>query len=278
MTYFASPRVAANLTGNNRSTGRRHWERKPPWNRFAQFIPTPSEEISYIIGVYMGDGSIYRGGGNAFLRLQAKDKEFVKWFAINCERVLYRRASLRLTARGLYEARIASKSLCDFLEHGLQRLDPLIEKHPSSFIRGLADSDGSALVTTTRMRAHPRFFVQVVVATSTSMRLLSYTRTILRECLGLKATLVYKGKPRPKVYKNKLFRSKKRVFDLRISRFGDVKRFSRVVGFELARKQEKLDAAIAVHERFGSGQDAVEEWASRWEHGKTEWIPKKRVN
>jgi hypothetical protein len=86
---------------------------------------------------------------------------------------------------------------------------------------------------------------------------------------------VYKGKPRPSVFKNKLFRSKKRVFDLRISRFGDVKRFSRVVGFELARKQEKLVAAIAVREGFGSGQDAVKEWTRRWEHGTTEWILKK---
>ena len=266
------------MTSSNAYTSRRSWERKPPWNRFAQFIPTPSEEISYIIGVYMGDGSIYRAAGNTFLRLQAKDKEFVKLFAHNCEKLLHRRSSLRLTARSLYEARIASKSLCEFLERGLHRLNPLIEKHPSSFIRGLADSDGSALVTTTRMRGKPWFFVQVVVATSTSTRLLTYARTILRECLGLKATLVYKGKPRTRVYKDRLFRSKKRVFDLRISRFGDVKQFSRDVGFELARKQRKLEAAIAVHERFGSGQDAVEEWTRRWERGTREWTLKKGVD
>jgi hypothetical protein len=127
------------------------------------------------------------------------------------------------------------------------------------------------------MRGKPWFFVQVVVATSTSTRLLSYTQTILRKCLGLKATFVYKWEPRPSVYKNKLFRSKKRVFDLRISRFRDVKRSSQVVGFELARKQDKLDAAIAVGNRFGSGQDAVEEWTRRWEHGKSEWVLKKGV-
>ena len=165
-----------------------------------------------------------------------------------------------------------------FLNTVCIRLDPFIEKHPSSFIRGLADSDGSALVTTTRMRGKPWFFVQVVVATSTSTRLLSYTQTILRKCLGLKATFVYKGEPRPSVYKNKLFRSKKRVFDLRISRFGDVKRFPQVVGFDLATKQEKLDAAIAICDRFGSGHEAVDEWTRRWEHGNTEWVLKKRLD
>jgi len=220
----------------------------------------------------MGDGSIYRGGGNAFLRLQANDEKFVELFAINCDKLLRRRPSLRLTARGLYEARIASKSLCDFLEVGLDRLSRFIEKHPSSFIRGLADSDGSVLVTTTRMRGKPWFSVQVVVATSTSTRLLSYTRTILRELLGLKATLVYKGKPRPSVYNGKLFRSKKRAFDLRISRFADIKRFSRIVGFGLSRKQEKLESAIRVLQRFGSCEVAVQEWTRSWEHGETEWI------
>src|SRR5213080_810770 len=110
MTCFAWPRSPQNLTSSKRHTGRRR-ERQPTWNRFAQFIPTSSEEISYIIGVYMEDGSIYRSGGNSFLRLQAKDKEFVKLFAINCERLHHRRPSLRVTARGLYEARISSKSL-----------------------------------------------------------------------------------------------------------------------------------------------------------------------
>jgi intein-encoded DNA endonuclease-like protein len=75
------------LTNNNGYTGKRRRERQPPWNRFAEYIPTFSAEISYIIGVYMGDGSIYRRDGNAFLRLQAKDKEFVKLFAIKLREI-----------------------------------------------------------------------------------------------------------------------------------------------------------------------------------------------
>src|SRR5438876_6394406 len=51
---FARPRVAASVTSSNGCTGTRSRERQPPWNRFAQFIPKSSKEISYIIGVYMG--------------------------------------------------------------------------------------------------------------------------------------------------------------------------------------------------------------------------------
>jgi hypothetical protein len=56
-----------------------------------------------------------------------------------------------------------------------------------------------------------------------------------------------------------------------------VKQFSQVGRFDLARKQMKLDAAIAVRERYGSGQGAVEEWTRRWERGKREWTLKKSV-
>jgi intein-encoded DNA endonuclease-like protein len=251
-----------------------------PWTRYELFRPTSSDQLSYVIGVYMGDGSISRWRNRFSLRLSVKDKEFADKFSSTCAQILGKEPySVRhVEDRDNYETIVANVSFCKFLERGLLGLDRYVREHPSGFVRGLADSDGCPAVTTTKKRGKPWFFVQVVVATSTSIRLLSYTRTILRECLGLKATFLYKGKPRLSVYKNKLFNSKKRVFDLRISRFGDVKRFSRVVGFDLARKQEKLDAAIAVHERFGSGQDAVEEWTRRWERGKTEWILKKSVD
>jgi DNA endonuclease len=251
-----------------------------PWTRYELFRPISSDQLSYVIGVYMGDGSISRWRNRFSLRLSVKDKEFADKFSSACAQILGKKSySVRhVEDRDNYETIVANVSFCKFLARGLLGLDWYVRKHPSGFVRGLADSDGCPAVTTTRKRGKPWFFVQVVVATSTSIRLLSYTRTILREYLGLKATFVYKGKPRPSVYKNKLFNSKKRVFDLRISRFGDVKRFSRIVGFDLARKQHKLDAAIAVHERFGSGQEAVEEWTRRWERGKSEWIPKKSVN
>jgi len=253
---------------------------RKPWTRYEFFKPRYSDQLTYVIRVYMGDGSISRWRNRFSLRLGRKDKEFADKFSSTCAQVLGKKPySVRhVRDRGTYETIISKASFCKFLQQGLTYLDRYVREHPSGFVRGLADSGGCPTVTTTRKRGKPWFFVQVVVAASTSIRLLSYTRTILRECLGIKATLVYKGKPRPSVFKNKLFRSKKRVFDLRISRFGDVKRLTRVVGFELARKQEKLDAAIAVGDKFGSGQDAVKEWTRRWEHGTTEWILKKGVD
>ena len=251
-----------------------------PWTRYELFKPTASDQLSYAIGVYIGDGSIFRWRNRSFLRLSVKDREFADKFSCTCAQILGREPySVRYVEdRDRYETNVANVSFCKFLTRGLIELDRYVREHPSGFVRGLADSDGCPAVTTTKKRAEPWFFVQVVVATSTSIRLLRYTQTILGKYLGLKATLVYKGKPRPSVYKNRLFHSRKKVFDLRISRFSDAKKFSQVVGFELARKQKKLDAAIAVHERFGSGQGAVEEWTRRWEHRKGEWTLKKSVD
>jgi len=203
-----------------------------------------------------------------------KDREFARKFSSTCSQILGKTPySVRHIAdRDKYETTVANTSFCKFLKQTFSQLDLYIRDHPSGFLRGLADSDGCPAITTTRKRGKPWFFVQIVVATSTSVPLLSYARKILEECFGLKATLVYKGKPRPRPYEKGFFHSKKRVFDLRISRFEDIRRFSRVVGFGLSRKQVKLESAIAVRQSFGSGEEAVEEWTRNWEHGKTEWV------
>jgi len=252
---------------------------RKPWTRYELFKPISSDQLSYAIGVYLGDGSISRWRNRTFLRLSVKDKEFADRFSLTCARILEKEpySVRRVEDRDRYEVSVANVSFCKFLLQGLTELDGYVREHPSAFVRGLADSDGCPAVTATKKRGKPWFFVQVVVATSTSIRLLTYARTILTECLGLKATLVYKGKPRPNWYKNRLFRSRKKVFDLRISRFSDVKQFSQVVRFDLTRKQMKLDAAIAVRERYGSGQGAVEEWTRRWERGNREWTLRKSV-
>ena len=251
-----------------------------PWTRYELFKPISSDQkLSYAIGVYLGDGSISRWRNRTFLRLSVKDKEFADRFSLTCARILEKEpySVRRVEDRDRYEVSVANVSFCKFLSQGLTELDGCVGEHPSAFVRGLPDSDGCPAVTATKKRGKPRFFVQVVVATSTSIRLQTYARTILMECLGLKATLVYKGKPRPNLYKNRSFRSRKKVFDLRISCFSDVKQFSEVVRFDLTRKQMKLDAAIAVRERYGSGQGAVEEWTRRWKRGNREWTLKKSV-
>jgi intein-encoded DNA endonuclease-like protein len=250
-----------------------------PWTRYELFKPISSDQLSYAIGVYLGDGSISRWRNRTFLRLRVKDKEFADRFSFTCAQILEKEpySVRRVEDRDIYETSVANVSFCKFLSQGDTKLDGYLREHPSAFVRGLADSDGCPAVTATRKRGKPWFFVQVVVATSTSIRLLTYAQTILMECLGLKATLVYKGKPRPNLYKNRLIRSRKKVFDLRISRFSDVKQFSQIISFDLARKQMKLDAAIAVRERYGSGQGAVEEWKRRWEQGNREWTLKKSV-
>jgi DNA endonuclease len=255
-------------------------DRRVPWTRYELFEPKSSEPLSYVIGVYMGDGSISRQGKRSRLRLHVKDMEFASKFSSTCADILGKKPySVRyLTDRDRYETTVSNVSFCRFLGQGFRELDPYIRDYPAEFVRGLADSDGCPAVTTTKKRKKPWFFVQVVVATSTSIPLLSYTRAILNECFRIKATLVYKGNPHPRPYKNVMFHSTKRVFDLRISRFDEIKRFSQIIGFGLSRKQEKLDSAIQVRDNFGSGEDAVEEWTRNWEHGKTEWTRKKGVS
>jgi hypothetical protein len=124
------------------------------------------------------------------------------------------------------------------------------------------------------MRGKPRFFVQVVIATTPDIRLLTLAKNILWRHFGLLATIVFKGVPKKRRPDGHSFKSKKRVFDLRISKIDHVKRFSIEIGFGLKRKQRKLEHATDVRARCGSGGLAVKEWLSGWRRGPREWEPR----
>ena len=66
----------------------RHGRR--PWTRYELFRPTSSDQLSYVIGVYMGDGSISRWRNRFSLRLNVKDKEFADKFSSTCAQILGR--------------------------------------------------------------------------------------------------------------------------------------------------------------------------------------------
>src|SRR2546425_10131229 len=59
-----------------------------PWTRYELFRPTSSDQLSYVIGVYMGDGSISRWRNRFSLRLGVKDKEFADKFSSTCAQIL----------------------------------------------------------------------------------------------------------------------------------------------------------------------------------------------
>lgn len=106
---------------------------------------SPSPELSYLIGVYVGDGSITKTGYNYAIRLSAKDKEFVEKFAKTLAIVNKKEGgeqyAIRKTNRGLFDTTGTSKELYFFIKN--KEYYEVIQTYPHEFIEGFFDSEGT---------------------------------------------------------------------------------------------------------------------------------------
>jgi intein-encoded DNA endonuclease-like protein len=113
---------------------------------------TPSPELSYIIGVVLGDGSCIKAKNHSYrIRLAATDRSFVQAFNQNICKILMRREypiwmekCRHQNRKPLWIAVAYSKMLYDFLhKKELEKFKPIVERYPAEFIRGFYDSEGS---------------------------------------------------------------------------------------------------------------------------------------
>jgi intein-encoded DNA endonuclease-like protein len=117
----------------------------------------PSEDLAYIIGVVLGDGSVYitfkiRRTTRVVryrIALEAKDKELIEKFA-RCLCIVLGRKRIKVRyerSKGTYHVDAGSKALYELLkEPDLERLRKHIEhcdKCVAAFLRGFVDSEAS---------------------------------------------------------------------------------------------------------------------------------------
>lgn len=103
----------------------------------------PSPELSYLIGVVVGDGSITKIGSDYAIRLSAKDEEFVAKFAKTLA-IVNRRDScypIWKNKRALLETTGRSKELF----YSIKNIEyyETIQTYPHEFIEGFFDSEGT---------------------------------------------------------------------------------------------------------------------------------------
>ena len=114
------------------------------------FKPNPSPELSYLLGVLYGDGSISVNSvnsGNYMFTLTAKDKEFVEEFqrcinAIIGKIYAIQKHYYKKTYGPYYTCCAYSKELISFLSNKLEYFKPIINSYPNDFLRGFFDSEG----------------------------------------------------------------------------------------------------------------------------------------
>jgi len=124
--------------------------------RARPFIPQPSPALGYVLGVLMGDGSVFvrkrRSGKRTYhVQLCVKDRKFAEKFAVALSRIGLNSSMRYLKNKGCYQAQAMSKNLYEWykslcLADGTPNMDRIrswIKDFESQFICGFYESEGS---------------------------------------------------------------------------------------------------------------------------------------
>ena len=243
--------MIAEILGRTRWSVKRKAERlrregKKLYQGFIRTLPdlSPSKELAYIIGVVLGDGSIFvssgRGKKQYAIKLSARDKDFVEAFAKALEKVCRRKRPLpiRLLRRhGYWETHIYSKRLYEFLNQPLEKLEHVIKAYPEDFLRGFFDSEGSVKLNITRRKRKKHVYVMITCA-NTNYKLLQFIADVLKY-VGIKITGIYTAGRRKS-------ERHKQCYTLVIARSSEVKKFAIKIGFTIKRKRRRLEECLSL--------------------------------
>jgi len=195
----------------------------------------PSSALSYVIGAVFGDGFCYSNGRGKCICLTVKDHDFADEFNRNICKILNKKHLYKIYKRkdGRFAVRATSKNLFRFLKQGLERLKPTIEKHPSHFIRGLADAEACI-----HKHAHWQAFAMV----NTDLALLIYAKKLLIEKFKIPSKI--------SKMKNYDISRRKDTYRLTFYSYVNMERFYQYVGFSIKRKQAKLAEVVEAYDAY----------------------------
>lgn len=212
-----------------------------PLGRAHAFLPTPTPDLAYVIGVKFGDGCVTDRMSNYLykVRLQAKDREFVEEFDRCVSEILQipRHRLWQGAGRPEFIVEIGSYLLARFLRKPLTQLRHFIEfdsRCSAAFLRGFFDSEGSV----SKRKA--------VTAYNTKLDTLRYVQWLLRREFGIETTGPHltsrKGSQifrRGRIY----FRNSD-CFKIYI-RMKSQRSFAKQIGFTIVRKRERLQIDVS---------------------------------
>jgi intein-encoded DNA endonuclease-like protein len=214
---------------------------RTPTGSARTFIPKPTAELAYVIGVETGDASLNMKLGYQYrIRLQATDREFVEAFNQAMSKVLGcppHSLWKGITAKEIH-VEFGSFLLHKFLLQELEQLKPFIEHDKrcvSAFLRGFFDSEGCVEKS------------GKLTGSNTESDLLKYVQLLLSKFFGIETT-----GPHPNTRKGSVMTRRGKSF-LRNSdcyyvyvRRSSLITFYREIGLTIERKRSRLEKALGL--------------------------------
>lgn len=169
-----------------------------------------SKEISYILGVILGDGWVYKRGYTYMIGLEVKEKRFCEKFFKNLK--IIKLNPKIFMSRGYWRTIAISKLFYKWFK-GLKFEDikTIAKKYPLEFLRGFYESEGSLSI----VKSHEgRYIYPLIVIVNTKKSLILLTKNLLVN-LNFNPTIIFRKPKRPR----------KPIWALRLGKTKDVIRF-----------------------------------------------------
>ncbi len=207
-----------------------------PFGSAYDFVPEPTPELAYVIGVSRGDASLSIQKWSYRIRLRAIDREFVAEFD-RCATVVLRcpRHSIGwIPKRGQWSVQVTSHLLYRFLKQALHRLRTVVShcaRCVAAFLKGFFDSEASVSGRS-------------LTVSNSNLATLRLVKRLLNS-LSISSTgprLVQRGN-RPVIIKGVAYHANKNIYLVYI-RAGSLRAYAARVGFVITRKQRALASAL----------------------------------
>ena len=187
--------------------------------RRKSFLPAPSKELSYVIGVMLGDAYIGKHDKRSYeIDLRVKDYDFCKAFSLAMAKILNKKVrEPRRIKDGRWRVRYYSIAFYHWWRRqNLETLKQYIEYNKETvryFLRGIFDAEGSRSSSTIDLY-------------NTDLSLLNYVQYLLLKYFGIQSRLYFKVSGFGKL-----------VHILQIRRRRHRYLFLKEIGFTIRRKQ-----------------------------------------
>ncbi len=166
----------------------------------------------------------------------------------------------------MYVVKYSSKQLAKLLRLPLRKLLELAFQFPREFLRGFFDAEGHVDVGARTS------FSLAAGAENSDRTLLAKVRLLLKGKFGISSKINRKRKLGSlKIIRGKSFRMQRTSYSLLIRRFEDLKRFDRLVGFSIIRKDQKLKDALGIFQKYGR-KAASSAWNKLYFKLNGEWV------
>jgi intein-encoded DNA endonuclease-like protein len=240
-----------------------------------EFKAEPTEELSFFLGAWLGDGWADDSDGGKRLLLKVRSRDFAEEFARSATKLLHKTKpyvarEVRDSNGVWYVVKATSLLLYEFAVQPFATLQPFLRPHPIGFLRSFFTAEGNPSVAVGKKMVMPSLSVTICVSNTTT-EYIEFARNLLID-MGYHPTRItvgYKAGASHSI-RGVSYATKETEWQFRIARLEEVRRYLAEIGFADSAKQDKALSAFQYIHRYGS-RKAAELWTASFKKQGRKW-------